>query len=300
MPNDFITYIKCVGTGAKHNRDLSYEEMRDAMRQMLDGRAAAEQAAAFLLGWRLKPETVEEFRAALEAIDEASRGTPVPDSIELGYPFDGKADNPYIFPLAAEMVAPFGLDIVVSGGALQPSKGGATVRQICQALPMPENLHYFDRNDYCPALAALTPMRQKLGLRTGLNTLERLPGVAGSDTALIGVFHKPYVKKYVDIFGERYRRLLIVKGNEGTPEIFGKCRLWLHEEGRLEEHLLDPARFGIDYRKSFERIDHDEGIRMLREPSEGLRQIARLNAAVWLFAKGRCPTIEAGWEMLAP
>ncbi len=298
MSNDFITYIKCVGTGAKHNRDLTYEEMRDAMAQMLEGRASPEQAAAFLLGWRLKPESTGEFRAALEAIDELSVKTPVESSIELGYPFDGKADNPYLFPLAAKMVAPFGLNVVVYGGALQPAKGGVTVRQVCEALSMPDNLRYFDRSDYAPSLAALTPIRQRLGIRTGLNTIERLPGIADSDTALIGVFHKPYVKKYVEIFGRRYRRLLIVKGNEGTPEVFGKCRLWIHEDGSLEELTLDPASFGIGYRKSFEPIGKERSLQLLRSPSEELVELARLNAALWLFAKGRAETVEAAWEAL--
>ncbi|WP_456450596.1 anthranilate phosphoribosyltransferase [Hydrogenimonas sp.] len=294
----FIRYLKCVGTGAKHNRDLTPDEMRDAMRQMLSGEASPEQTAAFLLGWRLKPESVEEFRAALDVLDAHTRHTPVKNGLELGYPFDGKADNPYLFPLAAQMVAHRGLRVVVSGGALQPAKGGVTVRDVCRTLPMPGNLVYFDRENYCPPLAALSPVRQKLGLRTGLNTLERLPDVGHCDTALIGVFHKPYVQKYVEIFGNRYKRLVIVKGNEGTPEVFGKCRLWLCEGGEVTEHTIDPKSFGIDYAKSFERIDAKTSLAMLREPSEGLMRLARLNAALWLWAKGEAQNLEEGWERL--
>ena len=298
MDSAFIRYIKCVGTGARHNRDLSREEMQDAMARMLDGRASPEQISAFLLGWRLKPETTEEFLGAIDAIDAVTKKSPVENGIELGYPFDGKADNPYIFPLAAEALRPFGLDVVVSGGALQPAKGGVTVREVCRALPMPENLHCFDREDYCKPLADLSPVRMKLGIRTGLNTVERLPDVGACGTALIGVFHKPYVKKYAEIFGERYRRLLVVKGNEGTPEIFGKCRVWVCEAGEIAEQVVDPARFGIDYRKSFDPIGKEESLRMLREPSDALIQIARLNAALWLFAKGVAASLEEGWEML--
>ena len=299
MPDAFVKYIKCVGTGVKHNRDLTYEEMRDAMEQMLDGRATPEQTAAFLLGWRLKPETTEEFRAAIDVLHEKSLRIPVDDGLELGYPFDGKADNPYLFPLASSMVSPFGISPVVYGGELQPSKGGVTVRDICTRLPMPENLRYFDRHDYCPTLARLSPIRQKLGLRTGLNTIERLPNVGNCDTALIGVFHKPYVKKYVEIFGDRYRRLVIVKGNEGTPEIFGKCRMWICEGGEVKEEIVDPARFGIRYEKNFERIDHEHLIAATKEPSEALRTLARFNAAVWLFASGRAGSLEEGMEYLS-
>ncbi len=299
MSTSFGTYIKCVGTGAKHNRNLSYEEMYDAMEQMLDGRATPEQTAAFLLGWRLKPETTEEFRAALHALDERTLRSPVENGMELGYPFDGKADNPYIFPIAAEMVKSFDIQVVVNGGALQPSKEGVTVRDLCQALPLPDNIRYFDRADYCKPLADLSPLRRKLGLRTGLNTIERLPNVGGCDTALIGVFHKPYVKKYIEIFGDRYRRLVIVKGNEGTPEIFGKCRIWVCENGDAEEHLIDPLDFGIDYKKSFDRIGKMECLQKTANPSEGLVQIAKLNAALWLFAKNRCASVAEGWNRLS-
>ncbi|BBG65052.1 anthranilate phosphoribosyltransferase like [Hydrogenimonas sp.] len=298
MGRSFIDYIKCVGTGAKHNRDLTYQEMLDAMHMMLDGSASPEQTAAFLLGWRLKPESTEEFRAALQAIDETSIKSEVENGIELGYPFDGKVDNPYIFPLAARIVEPFGINVVVSGGALQPAKGGATVKEVVKAVDLPENVRYFDRSDYNPKLAALTGIRTRLGIRTGINTIERLPGVAGCDTALIGVFHKPYVKKYVEIFGERYRRLVIVKGNEGTPEIFGKCRVWIHENGETEELLVDSARFGVEYRKSFRPIEKEEGMEMLKNPSKELMEVAVLNAAFWLFAKGEAESVEAAMKMV--
>ncbi|WP_353661900.1 glycosyl transferase [Hydrogenimonas sp. SS33] len=298
MNERFIRYLKCVGTGAKHNRDLSGEEMADAMTMMLEGSAEPEQIAAFLLGWRLKPESTEEFRAALAVLDSYTKKVPVEKGLELGYPFDGKADNPYLFHLAAAAVAPFGIRPVVYTGELQPSKNGLSVKEACDALDLPANLVRFDRKNYAPALAALTPVRQKLGLRTGLNTLERLPHVGGCDTAVIGVFHKPYVKKYIKIFGDRYERLIILKGNEGTPEIFGKCRLWVYEKGETEEIVVDPAKFGVTYRKSFERISKEEAIAQMREPDEALVKLAKFNAALWLFAKNEAATIAEGWEKI--
>ena len=66
---DFFNYIHAVGTGPKGNRDLSFDEAKDMMQQILDQSVPREQIAAFLLGWRLKPETTEEFRGALAACD---------------------------------------------------------------------------------------------------------------------------------------------------------------------------------------------------------------------------------------
>ncbi|MCF6201199.1 MAG: glycosyl transferase, partial [Hydrogenimonas sp.] len=188
--------------------------------------------------------------------------------------------------------------IVVSGGALQPAKGGATVKDVIEAIKPPKNLHYFDRRDYNPDLAALTPTRKALGIRTGLNTIERLPGIGGCDTALIGVFHKPYVKKYIDIFGDRYKRLVIVKGNEGTPEVFGKCRIWIHENFNTKELSIDPADFGIEYRKSFKRISKTESLKALKSPSSKLMDIAKLNAAIWLYAKNMASSIKEAFEKI--
>ena len=299
MSERFIRYIKCVGTGSKHNRDLTSEEMGEAMAMMLKGDAAPEQIAAFLLGWRLKPESIQEFRAALTVLDAHTRQERMEGGLELGYPFDGKADNPYLFPLVAPLLKPFGITPVVYTGELQPSKNGVTVRDVCDALPPIDNLKVLDRRNYCPKLAALSPVRQKLGLRTGLNTLERLPKAAICDTAMIGVFHKPYVKKYVEIFAERYRRLVIVKGNEGTPEIFGKCRIWICEKGKVHEEIVDPADFGVTYRKNFARIDHERLITETLKPSEALQNLARFNAAVWLYAAGKTESVREGVKLVS-
>ena len=99
------------------------------MHQMLEGEAYAEQTAAFLLGWRVKPETIEEYKGALSVCDSYIKHMPVDNSIELGYPYDGKLNNPYLFPLVAKILANSDLHIVMNGGELQPAKGGLTVKR---------------------------------------------------------------------------------------------------------------------------------------------------------------------------
>ena len=67
---DFFNYIHAVGTGVKGNKDLTFNEAKDMMEQMLNKDVHNEQIAAFLLGWRLKPETTEEFKGVISACDE--------------------------------------------------------------------------------------------------------------------------------------------------------------------------------------------------------------------------------------
>ncbi len=295
---NFHTYVKAVGTGPKSNRDLSFKESEDMMRQILEQEAYPEEIAAFLTGWRLKPETITEFQGALAACDKASNFQKIENSIELGYPFDGKAKNPYLLPLIAKSLEKSDLRLAVYGDDIIPAKEGITLKQLHEAINFPRNLHYFDRASYSPAMHKLSEMRKRIGLRTGLNTIEKLPGISQSKYAVTGVFHKPYVKKYVGIFGERYKRLALIQGNEGTPELFGKGRLWIAENGEIEEFHVDPEKFDIHYEKSWERITPQESFKQLQAPSNEFKKLARLNAAIFLFIADKSSSIEKAYESL--
>ncbi len=295
---NFFSYIHAVGTGEKGNRDLNDEEMTDAMIQMLEQQAYPEQTAAFLLGWRIKPETTAEFRAALKVCDNYIKRTTVENSLELGYPFDGKRHNPYIFPLVAKLLSDKSLNLVVSGDDLQPAKNGITTQDIAQHINFGSNLHYADRKVYFKELHALTQIRSRLGLRTAFNTVEKLLNPANSRNAIMGVFHKPYVKKYTALFGDRYERLVLVKGNEGTPEVFSKCHYWLVEKGEISEHVLDPRHYGIDYQKSWNSITLEASLEALKHPSDAFMKLAKLNAAMALFVSQKAASVDDGYAMM--
>ena len=257
-----------MGTGPKGNRDLSFEESKDMMEQILEAKAAPEQIAAFLLGWRLKSESVEEFQGALAALDAYTQKKSVANSIELGYPYDAQAKNPYLLEGIAKHLGATSLQLVVTGDE----------KKFCKTFEA-KNLHFFDRAFYLQELHALTNLRRLLGVRTGLNTIEKLTGVAESKYAITGVHHTPYVKKYIEIFGTRYERFALIQGNEGTPELFKKGRLWLHTQGQTQEYLIDPAAFGVEW-------------------SEDKVGLERLNAAILLFVSGASLSVEEAYDSL--
>lgn len=275
---DFKRYIKAVGTGPKSNKDLSFEESKDMMTQILKRAATPEQIAAFLIGWRLKPETIEEYSGALSALDEFSVKKRVPNSIELGYPFDGKVKTPYLLPMIAQILHRSDLNLVVLGDELQPAKNGKTTKELCSTLQEPDNLHFYDRKEYLKELHNLTDLRNTLGLRSAFNTLEKLPNVTSSQFGITGVHHTPYVKKYIDIFGSRYERFALIQGVEGTPELFKKGTLWVKEKETLTEQLIDPAYYGIDV--------------------NDMEALAKLNAAILLFVAQKVKSIDEAYESL--
>ena len=294
----FHPYIKAVGTGTKHNRDLSAKEMQDAMEMMLRGDASSEQIAAFLLGWRLKPESIEEFKGALSAFDGFIQHQEISNSLELGYPYDGKVDNPYLFPLIAKEISNFDINLVISTDALQPSKQGTTTQEISRHITQEKNIHFLDRADYFPALSNLTEIRSRLDLRTGFNAIERLVNPACSDYAVIGVFHKPFVQKYINTYHDRYKRLIILKGAEGAPEILGKCSYWLVEGDKVTEHHVNINDFGIYHDKSYKRISKEASLEMIQNPSKEHLQLAKLNGALYLYLMEKADSLEEGFSML--
>jgi len=295
---DFFKYIHAVGTGVKGNRDLTFEESVDMMTQILEQDIPSEQISAFLLGWRLKPETIDEFRGAVDACNRYIKKTDVANSIELGYPFDGKAKNPYIFPLVAKILESKDLNLVLIGDDKQPAKNGITIKDISQNIKFESNIHYFDRSIFFNEMHKLTDVRNKLGLRTAFNTIEKLPHVANSKYAITGVYHRPYVKKYIDIFSHRYERFALIQGNEGTPELFSKGRLWLSENKNLTEYVIDPKHYGIDYQKSWGSISYEESLAQLKDPSDEFLKLAKLNGAIYLFVVNKAKSIDEAFEML--
>lgn len=295
---DFFKYIHAVGTGEKGNRDLTLQEAKDMMEQVLKQEVYPEQVAAFLLGWRLKPETTDEFRGVVEACDGFVKKTPIANSLELGYPFDGKVNNPFMFPLIAKVLQDADLELVVVGDDLTPAKAGITLKDVATHIELSRNAHYFDRADFFKEMHDLTQLRMRLGLRTGLNTIEKLTHVASSEFAITGVFHKPFVKKYVEVFSHRYKQFGLIQGNEGTPELFSKGRLWVVNGDDVEEFIIDPAYYGINYTKSWEKITLEESLEQTNNPSDEFLKLARLNAAVYLFVSQKAKTIEEAYEKL--
>ena len=294
----FHSYIRAVGTGPKSNRELTKDETIDAIESILNQSVYSEQIAAFLLGWRVRLETVEELKTTLEVCNKYIKRVKIPNSIELGYPFDGKADNPYLLPLISKYLKKFDLNLVVSGDEIQPAKKGLTIKQLYQNIEFDDNIFYFDRADYFKELSNLTKIRNILGLRTAFNTVEKLLNPWTSDYAVNAAFHKPYVAKYNQIFGNNYKNLIIVKGNEGTPEIFSKCKYWQTIDGKITEYIIDPEYFGINYKKSMHIILPEESLNMTRNPSDELEKLAKLNAAMFLIAAQKADDIKTAFEMI--
>ena len=302
----FQKYIKAIGTGPKSNRDLSYEESFEATQMILEEQCESEQAAAFLMLLRVKLESDDELKGCFDAFDKYIKRTAINESVEIGFSYDGKNKQPFLFPLYGKVLKAFfekypeykAFDIVISGDEWQPANPGVTVKQLVNAISLEDNIHFFDRAVFFKELSALSSLRKKLFMRTVFNTVEKLLNPASSKYAITSAFHKPYVKKYHHLFAKNYENLMIIKGNEGTPEVFADFKYWQVINGETQEYNLKLEAFNISYNTEYENITLEQMVEVITHPSEEIMQLVRLNVAVLLVVTQRINSVQEAYELL--
>ncbi len=302
----FKKYIKAVGTGPKGNRELEDFEIQDAIKQILERTATDSQIGAFLIAWRTRLESNSELKAMVKAIKEKITFSQIDNSIELGYSFDGRCNNPFLFPLFENILSEFyeknpdiqELNLVISGDFLQPAKDGLTTKELYENMKENKHIYFFNRRNYCRALSDLTQLRHELGLRTAFNTVEKLLNPSLSKYGVTTAFHKPYVSKYLDIFGDYFEKITVVKASEGSPEVFKNGKYWQSIDGEIVEVSFKLEDFGITYDKEYENITLQEALDIVNNPSDEIMKLAKFNIALYLVFANRVDTLQEAWDRL--
>jgi anthranilate phosphoribosyltransferase len=303
---NFKKYIKAVGTGIKGNRELEHDEVVDAVCSILDNNVTDAQVGAFLVGWRTKLETNDELIACIHALKKYMKYVKVENSLELGYSFDGRTNNPFLFPLYENILKEFyeknpdikELKLVISTDLTQPAKSGITAKDIGKHFNFDKYVNLIDRNKYFKELSDLTPLRHELGLRTVFNTAEKLLNPGQSEFGVTTAFHKPYVEKYLAMFKEYYKDILVVKASEGSPEVFKDGKYWREINGEIIDVVFKLEDFGITYDKKYEKISLKEALEIVKSPSTEILKLAKFNIALYLVFAQRVNTLENAWTLL--
>ncbi len=303
---NFKKYIKAVGTGPKGNRDLEKEEIINAIDLILKREVTDAQIGAFLVAWRTKLESNEELKGTIESLNKLIKTKKVEDSMKLGYSFDGRVKNPFLFPLFDGILEDFykknsdvrRLNLVISTDFLQPAKNGITTKEIFDSLDLGRFLFDFNRVQYLKELSDLTTLRHELGLRTAFNTVEKLLNPSLSEYGVTTAFHKPYIQKYLDIFESQFKEVIVVKASEGSPEVFKDGKFWKKSGEEIIETPFSLKEFGINYSKNFDKITLEESLKMVKNPDNEIYELAKFNVALYLVFANRVNSLQEAWERL--
>jgi len=230
----FSEYIKLTGRGEKGRRALTQAEAYDALSAYLDGKADLLQLAVLLMLQRVRCETPEEAAGYIEALREKVDPHWRLLDADLDWPcFAGKKRQPPWLILAAKVLAQQGKRVVLHGyNAIDAVK--YQVESACPLLDIniaytpneakqyldSTNICYLPLESYCPELLPLLDLREKVGLRTPLNTVARSLNPTQAPFSVHGVFHKSYEKLHAQAaLLTSEQSMIAFKGEGGESEI---------------------------------------------------------------------------------
>lgn len=302
--------------------DLTRGEAREAMKDLMSGRAKPTQIAAFLVALRMKGETVEEVTAFAEVMREfAIRVEPEVDRAMMDTCGTGgdriKTFN--VSTCAAFVVAAAGIPVAKHGNRSVTSKAGsADVLEVLGArisLEPAEVKSSIERigfgfifaPKFHPAMRYATPVRRELGVRTVFNILGPLTNPAFVKTQLLGVYDAALTEKVAQVLQRLgCERAMVVHGLDGLDEIstLGPTKISELRNGRVESYVVQVEDFGIRRAKPSELLggNAEENakilLRILRGQERGARRdIVLLNAGAALKVGGLVKDIKEGLEV---
>jgi anthranilate phosphoribosyltransferase len=256
--------------------------LRDTLEQLLSGRslpeAAAEEllraltgadmppalAGAFLAALRSKGVTADELRGFARAMRSLARRPAIPPSPRAIDIVGTGGDASGSFNLstgAALLTAACGVDVVKHGNRSVSSQSGSAdvLEQLGLKLPLDEaaagaclaatKFTFLFAPHYHPAMKAVGPVRQAMGVRTVFNILGPLTNPAAPLFQLTGAFNLPTAQLMAEaLSGLPIERAFVVHGAEGwdEPTPLGPFTVLDVRPGQVKAQIRSPSDYGLD------------------------------------------------------
>ena len=299
-------------------QDLSADEMTGVMRTIMTGGATPAQIGGFLVGLRMKEETVTEIAAAAAVMRELAIGVAIG---ELENTVDiagtgGDASGTFNVSTASMFVAAAaGCHVAKHGNRSISSKSGSadvleaagvrldlTPPQVAQCIREVGVGFMFAPGHHAAMKHAIGP-RREMGVRTVFNVLGPLTNPAGVPNQLIGVFDSELLGPLAEVLQRLgSRHVMVVHSRDGLDEISIGDVTDVAElkEGRIRRFSIQPEDFGL--RRSppdaIRVADAGQSLAMIRgllEDRPGpARDIVVLNAGATIYVAGLAESLKEG------
>lgn len=290
-------------------RDLTREESRDAFRLLMTGNAGEAEMAAFVMGLRVKGETVEEIVGGAEVLRErASRIAAPRGAVDTcGTGGDG-ASTINVSTAAAIVTAACGVPVAKHGNKAVSSRSGSAdvLAALGVGIEIPEarveacldrlGIGFLHAPKHHGAMRHVAPVRHALGIRSIFNVLGPLANPAGTTRQVIGVFAERWLEPLAHTLAALgSEHVWVVHGTDGLDEISisAETRVAEMRGGAVRRFTVAPEDAGLT-RHPLEAIrggsaeENAAAIRGILAGSGGAaRDIVLLNAAAALIVGGR-------------
>ncbi len=308
--------IKAALTRIAEGQTLSAAESFMAVDAMTAGKASPAQMAAFLMGLRMRGETVDEIAGAAQLLRERMITVYAPpDAIDIvGTGGDGlKTYN--ISTCAAFVAAGAGVPVAKHGNRSVSSLSGASdvltalgvkidlaPAQIASAITE-AGVGFLWAPMHHAAMKVWAPIRADLGLRTMFNLLGPLVNPARVTRLVVGVFDERWVEPIARVLGQLgTSHCWVVHGRDGLDELSttGPTRVAEWKDAHLRSFDVTPedagiARANLDDLKGGDAQANAAALRAVLAGAPGAyRDIVVMNTAAALIVAGKATTLAQG------
>jgi anthranilate phosphoribosyltransferase len=303
------------------HREIFHDEMLSLTRRIMSGDMSPVMMAAFLVGLRVKKETIGEITAAAQVMREFATKVEVADRTHLIDIVGTGGDGSHTFNISTcsmFVAAACGARVSKHGNRGVSSKSGSA--DVLELLGVPLSLSpqaisrciaqtgigFMFAPNHHPAMKNVAPVRRELGVRTIFNILGPLTNPADAPNILMGVFHP-------DLVGIQVRALqrlgaehaMVVYGRDGMDEVSLGAATMVGElkDGGISEYEIHPEDFGLTMasNRALKVETPEQSKAMLQsvldnEPGPA-RDIVILNAGVALYVANVAASMAHGVEL---
>ena len=301
-------------------RSLNSEEMTEVMQSIMTGGATPSQIGGFLIGLRMKGETVTEIASAASVMRKLAAGVNINgldhavDIVGTG----GDASGTFNISTASMFVAAAaGCHVAKHGNRSVSSKSGSA--DVLEAAGIRLDLSpaqvercvrevgvgfMFAPGHHSAMKHAIGP-RREMGVRTIFNVLGPLTNPAGVPNQLIGVFSEELLEPIASVMQKLgSRHVLVVHSRDGMDEISigDKTEIAELKDGRVRRYSIQPEDFGMKRTPiaTIQAADAQESLSIIRSVLEDVagpaRNIVALNAGAAIYAAGLESSLAKGVE----
>jgi anthranilate phosphoribosyltransferase len=303
-------------------RDLSRDDARSVMEEVMRGEATPAQIGGFLVALRLKGETAAEIAGCAEAM--RAHALPVrPQRDDLVDTAGTGGDGARTFNIstaAALVAAAAGAGVAKHGNRAVSSASGSA--DVLEALGFrlevaPERIArsidelgfgFLFAPSHHPAMRHAAPVRKELAARTVFNVLGPLTNPAGARAQVVGVYAPELVRTIAAVLAQLgARRAFVVHGAGGVDELSpaGPNLVCEVRGGKVHQHEIDPREFGVPRCRVGDLTGGSpaENAATVREIFAGAagpkREAVLLNAAGAIAAGGHARDLAEGYRSAA-
>ncbi|MBM7703821.1 anthranilate phosphoribosyltransferase [Metabacillus iocasae] len=259
-------WIKEIARGKRGSNDLTYEQAKQAAKEIGEGKATDAQVAAFFIAQRLKTEMPDELLAFVDVFSALTNKIDLEEdvkkrTIDFASPYAGRNSFFATIPVSV-LLAERGIPAFLHCSEALPPKFGVTIADVLNELLIHTdknaqqikhdltytNIGFAQVEQFSPPLSVVKHIRHEIGVRTLINTAEKLLNLSGATSIMMGAFHRTAINKIAPIFESlSFDQVYIVQGVEGSEDVPVHRNSFVYKiiNGEMESFIVNPKEYHL-------------------------------------------------------